>query len=160
MKWLICISILAASLHPFHLSVAEIYFNEDAQTLEIEMKVFIDDMEEGLKQSGYGDVKLGPELETKEVDAILFQYLKNNLNLVVNGDTVDLSFYGKEYEPGNIMWCYMEVQNVTDIHKIVIRNHLLTEVFSDQQNIVHVKKGGKTRSLRLRKGSDLGELIY
>ncbi|MEO0899781.1 MAG: DUF6702 family protein [Bacteroidota bacterium] len=160
MKWLILLGVLVGGLHPFHLSVSEINENKEANTLEISMRLFIDDMEEGLKEAGYGGVKLGSNGPAGNSSALLYKYIQDNFELKVNDEAVAFNFLGAEYEFSNVMWCYLEVENVKDIKKIGVRNHILTEVFSDQQNIVHVRKEGKLQSLRLRKGNDQGELTY
>lgn len=160
MKCLTLCLLLFAGIHPFHLSVTEIFHNREAKSLEISLKLFVDDMDEGIEKAGYGKMYLGTQKEHQNANLFLYKYLLENLNMTIDGKAVKVGFVGKEYEPGNVMWCYLEVKGVKKFSKLKLQNHILTEVFGDQQNIVHVKKGGQTQSLRLRKGYDSGEVEF
>lgn len=158
-----CISIglvLLLGLHPFHLSITDIFHNRENKSLEISMKLFIDDLEDGIEKAGYGLMYLNTEKENPDADLFVYKYLLGNMALFLDDKEVEFIFRGKEYEPGNVMWCYLEVKGVKKFKKVNLTNHVLTEVFDDQQNIVHIKKDGKTQSLRLRKGYDSGELVF
>jgi hypothetical protein len=160
MKCLAIFGCLILGLHPFHLSVTEIFHNPENQSFEISIKLFVDDMEDGIEKAGHGKLFLGTEKEHEKADLFIYDYLLKNIELKLDGKESKFNYLGKEYEPGNVMWCYLEVKKVKRFSKVYLRNHILTEIFEDQQNIVHLKHDGKTKSLRLRKGKDDGELIF
>ncbi|MCI4671381.1 MAG: hypothetical protein MRZ79_24785 [Bacteroidia bacterium] len=160
MKYLAFLASFLLVAHPFHLSTTEIFFNQDQKTLEISLKLFVDDLDDGLEKAGFGKMDLGTSKENENADIFLYKYLLDNFELAVDNKPRKFSFIGKEYEKGNVVWCYLEVKGVKRMSSLYLRNHILTEVFSDQQNIVHVKKDSKTKSLRLRKDKDSGEIMF
>jgi len=56
--------------------------------------------------------------------------------------------------------CYLEVENVTTLETITVSNLALMDFFDEQQNIIHVKKGKKRKSLILEKEKDKGMLKF
>ena len=44
-----------AKVHPFHVSVCEIYHNDKTNALEITLKIFIDDFELSIQNRGHED---------------------------------------------------------------------------------------------------------
>ena len=80
------------------------------------------------------------------------RYLKDKLKVSVNGNVVDFKFIGKEYKD-DIAYCYLEIENVTNIKTLEVTNQLLFDVFSEQQNILRMKLLGKNRSFLLVPGN-------
>lgn len=139
--------------HDFHVSVMRVDHNAEAQTLEVAVKLFIDDLEQSLILLGGPDVKLGSDQEHSESDDFIFQYLNNRLSFYVDGEKKSLSYVGKEAEI-DVLWCYFEVEAVPQVGELKLKNRLLLEQFDDQSNLVHLFIGGAQKSMLLRKGSD------
>ncbi|MDZ7269276.1 MAG: hypothetical protein ONB48_16980 [candidate division KSB1 bacterium] len=137
--------------HPFHVSVCQVDHNPQTQALEITFRLFTDDLEEALLAQGTGRLMLGDSREAPAVDRYLFNYLKHAVVFVVNGDTARFQYVGRETET-DVTWCYVEILKIAQVKKIAITNRLLHELFEDQINLVHVKAGGKLKSLQLRRG--------
>ncbi|RIK75977.1 hypothetical protein DCC62_12210, partial [candidate division KSB1 bacterium] len=95
---------------------------------------------------------LGDPREAQEADRYLYNYLKNQVVIVVNGDTATFRYVGKEVEM-DVTWCYVEIAQVTEVKKIAVTNRILLEIYEEQTNIVHVKAGGRQKSMLLRKGN-------
>jgi len=160
MKCLFLFGCLLLGMHPFHLSVTEMFHNAEEQRLEVSVKLFVDDVELAIEKAGFGKTYLGTKKEVEKAEVFIYAYLLDNLELSLDGAEVAFSYRGREYEPGNVMWCYLEVREVKAFSKVSLRNHILTEVFDDQQNIVHIKQAQQTKSLRLRKGKDKAQVIF
>lgn len=139
--------------HDFHVSVMRIDHNPETQSLEVALKLFIDDLESSLELLGAPPVKLGTEQEHPETDAFLFNYLNNRLSFSVNGEEKSLTYVGKETEI-DVVWCYFEVKDVPHLRELHLRNQLLVEQFDDQSNLVHIYAGTEQKSMLLRKGSE------
>lgn len=143
--------LLSSFSHPFYVSVSQIGYNSESKSLEIACKIFVDDLETALKAAGAQDLYLGLEKEKSGADDIIDNYLKKHLDIRVNGEKVEGIFIGKEVID-DVIWSYIEYSDVAFPSEISIDNTLLLDELEGQQNIVHVKVGGREKSLRLFKG--------
>lgn len=144
-------SAVAGVRHPFYVSICQIDHNPEAKSLELTFKIFTDDLEKALEAQGTGKLYLGDPREAQDADRYLYNYLKNQVVIVVNGDTVAFRYVGKEVEM-DVTWCYLEITQVTEVNKIAVTNRILLEIYEEQTNLVHVKAGGQQKSMLLRKG--------
>ncbi len=150
---------LITSRHPFYVSICQIDHNTKTKTLEITFKIFAEDLESALEAQGAARLHLGSERESNQADRYIHNYLKSHVTLQVDGDTVAFTYVGKEIEMDEA-WCYVEVANVPSVNKLTIRNSILMEQFEAQQNIVHVRVGGKQKSLVLWKDKREGSVEF
>lgn len=146
--FLIAITAFTSLVHPLHVSICEIEYDEKNKSLEIIQRIFIDDIEEEMRK------KLNkPELDITEPEVLstndlLNNYLKQKLSIEVNGKTQPYEFLGYEIE-GDAFFCYLEIEKVRKLKSIKVENNILTDHYDDQTNIVHVKVAGKNRSMKL-----------
>ncbi len=145
--------------HAYYLSICEIDHNLHTKALEIAVKIFTDDLEEALEAQGVEKLHLGTPQESKQAGRYIFEYLKNKLTFVVDGDTAAFDYVGKEVEM-EVTWCYVEARNVAAVKKIAVSNRLLLERHDEQANIVHVKTGGMRKSLLLHKNKTAATLEF
>ena len=136
--------------HKFYVSVTEIEYNEKAESLQIISRVFIDDMEDLLQTRYDSKIRLGNSNETTEASTSIKKYLKQKIEIQIDGKTMEVDYIGKEYED-DMLLLYLEVSNVSSFKKIEIKNAILTDMFSEQKNLVHVNYKGSTKSLILNK---------
>jgi hypothetical protein len=148
-----------ASIHPFHVSVCEMYYNTEKERLEIIHKIFWDDLEDGLStMSGKPEDVANPS-DSVYLQKLIAKYLDNRFSLEVDGNKADLQFLGAELEE-DAFWCYQEVSDLIAFQKIRVRNQILMEVFDDQMNLIHVEHRDKTLSLRLTRRTFEDELVW
>lgn len=139
---------LAAWLHPMHVSVTEIEMDEKEKRLEIMMRVFIDDLELTLRQNFRQ-----PELDVLEpkgqsLDNLMQSYLKTRFAIMLDGKSQIVKYLGHERDHEAFIF-YIEVEKVKKWKAIQIRNSIITEIYDDQSNLVHVSRGETVRSVRL-----------
>ncbi len=146
-------------IHPFYVSVCAIDHNVKTKSLEITFKIFTEDLESALEDQTKERLRLGSKDESPRAELYIKNYLERNVTLQVNGDTIAFSFVGKEIEVDEA-WCYVEVAHVPSVRKLTVRNSLLMEKFEAQQNLVHVKVGGKQKSLVLWKDKKEGTVEF
>lgn len=153
-----------SEFHPFHVSVMSIHHASDENTLQITLKLFADDLEEALNDEQFKkpdqpfvDV-LNPK-DPQELNVLVEKYLRNHFNMKVNGNEVDAAFLGKEVED-MAMWCYFEISDVSQLKSIQVRSSIMTEIFDDQINIVHVNYGGVIKSMKLAGNHLLDEISF
>ena len=151
---------LAAYLHPLHVSVTEIEFDEKEKSLEIMMRVFIDDLELSL-----GNKLNQPDLDLIEpkngltIDQMTGEYLKEHFKIYLDNKLQKTTYLGHERENEAFIF-YIEVKNVKKWKTIQILNNIITETHEDQSNLVHVTVRDKVRSLRLTKDTPLDKLTF
>jgi hypothetical protein len=136
----------------------------EENALQITLKLFADDLEEAMNQEGfrkegqaYIDV-LNPK-DRQQLDVYVEEYVRQRMEMKVNGQAVQPVFLGQEMED-MAMWCYLEVKDVEKINSIRVRSSIMTEIFDDQINIVHVNYGGAIKSMKLAGNRLLDEVLF
>jgi hypothetical protein len=147
------------AVHPFHVSVCDMYYNPDKNRLEIIHKIFWDDLEDGLSQMSGKPEDVANPSDSVYLQKLIANYLDDRFSLEVDGNKADLQFLGAELEE-DAFWCYQEVSDLKAFQKIRVRNQILMEVFDDQMNLIHVEHRDKTLSLRLNRRTFEDELIW
>lgn len=126
-------------LHEFHLSKCQIDYNTEEHALQISMHLFIDDFEEALKKEVTDKLYICTKKEHNDAEKYIADYLNQNFQLEVDGEAVSYNFIGKEPSEDLLgVWCYLEVENISSIKKLNVKNKVLMESFEDQKNIVSV----------------------
>lgn len=139
--------------HEYYVSVTNIEYAKTQESLQIISQIFIDDFETLLRQRYDETITLAEEDEPEIIDTYMARYISSKLKVNVNGKAFTFDFIGKEYKD-DIVYCYLEITNVSDIKSIEVTNQLLFDVFSDQQNIVRLKLLGKNKSFLLVPDND------
>ena len=134
-------------------------YNEENESLQIISRVFIDDMEKLLKTRYSEELYLNKEDEHAAADDFLQKYFSDKLEISVNGKTEDFTYIGKKYENDQLV-LYLEVENLKDPDQVSVRNEVLTDLFPDQKNVVHVTRNGTTKSLLLSRHNESGRINF
>ncbi len=145
--------------HKFYISVTNVDYSEKDKAVQIITRVFVDDMNAVLKERYGIQTKLGTDKETDKDLEFLKKYLRTKFVVEINGKKVDYTFIGKKYDTDMLIW-YLEVPNVPlgNLKKIAIENEVLTDIYDDQQNVVHFKINGTKKSFVLVKSDTKGML--
>ncbi len=130
------------SAHPFHLSTCEIDYRPDKQRLEIAVKVFTDDLEEGLAFRFQEKIWLVEENEAAEIDRKLYTYLNEKVQINADQQPLAMSWVGKDVQM-DVTWLFVEVENVPEVKQWEIVNRILFELFDDQRNMLTFRANGK-----------------
>ncbi|MGA1226859.1 MAG: DUF6702 family protein [Tamlana sp.] len=133
------------SLHKYYISLTQINFIEEKQSLQITSRIFIDDLENLLRTRYDKNITLAGKDEPTIVNTYIEAYLKEKFTIKINNHEVNTNFVGKEYD-GDIMRCYIEVEGVNNIKSIDISNQVLFDIFEDQQNIIKTFINSKHKS--------------
>lgn len=145
--------------HKFYVSVTNIRYSEKEETLQVTTRIFIDDLESVLLERYGVRTALSTEDEIDTANEYIGKYLKRKMVFTINGEHVPYTFLGKEYET-DIAICYIEVPAgpLDNIKTIEIQNDVLTDMFEEQQNVVHFRMAGKRRSFVLLRENNKGML--
>ena len=151
-KFLIIIFIIPlfafTSMHKYYISVTQINYVKEKESVQITSRLFIDDFENALKTNYDENIILADKDEAKITDTYMQRYLQDKIKLRINNKAVTFNFIGKEYE-GDIVRCYLEVENVKSIESFSITNSVLFDLQKDQQNIVKTNINSKDKSVIL-----------
>ena len=145
--------------HKFYISVTNVDYSEKNQSVQIITRIFIDDMNAVLKERYGISSMLGTDNESADDRAYFEKYIRTKFLVEVNGETVKYNFIGKKYDTDMVI-CYLEVTDVPlkNLKQIGIQNEVLTDLYDDQQNVVHFKINGKKKSHVLIKSRPKGML--
>lgn len=146
-----------SGIHPIHVSVTEIAYDEEEKELEIMLRAFTDDIELGIRQQ-----RNDPALNVQAVPnlkSMLWDYVQPHITVRLDGKPHPLKYIGYEKED-DVFVFYIQVQPVKPWKTIEIKNSLLTDVYNDQSNLINVTHRAKTKSLRLMRDNLSGTLTF
>jgi hypothetical protein len=155
----VILSWVLSGLHPLHVSVTDIVHDEKERELEITMRIFTDDLEAAIRaQRNSADLDLlNPAQST--TNELVKDYVLQRFSVSLDGKNQVLNFLGTQVEDDALL-CYIQVRAVKKWKTIEVLNSIITEVYDDQSNLVHVTVGEKVRSLRLMKSNPSGKLTF
>lgn len=123
--------------HDFHLSRCEINYETKSGAIQIAAHIFIDDLEVALALNGRKNLYLCTNKEHPDGELAIENYINQMLKIKAGGKHLSFALLGKETSKDQMaVWCYLEVEGISNISTIEIENKILTEVFNDQKNIV------------------------
>lgn len=136
------------SAHKFYVSVTQIDYVPSKKRVEITSRIFIDDLEKGLNKRFNKKVNLTSTKELPEAEELIKSYLKEKIKISINKKPQNIEFLAREVE-GDVLILYTKIAISKKINTFEIYNSLLTEVYSDQQNIVHTNINSNKKSILL-----------
>jgi len=146
--------------HPFHVSVCEITYDQEDKALEITHRIFLDDMENALRE--YHDLTqfdITRPKENLDLNELLRVYIIENFKIKINEEAKKYEFIGYELEK-DVIYAYLQVVNLTSFNDLEVFNTILIQLFDDQENLVHVKKRKKIKTLRLNRGHFIDKVTF
>ena len=146
-------------LHPIHISVTEIDYNQKNKSLEIVSRIFIDDLELSVRSQKQNESLelLNPVGGT--TDQLVTAYLAEHLRVRVDGKAAKINYLAHEIDDLAIV-CYLEIEGVRKLKNIEVTNSVIQETHADQSNLVHVTYLGPVKSMRLTRDKPTGKLEF
>lgn len=156
---LVILSLSFTATHKFYVSVTNMVYSEKDSAFQITSRIFIDDLEQVLEERYGINAELATENEAKLADEYIQKYFKAKFAIELDDEIVKYSFLGKRYD-NDVVICYLEVTdvNLKDLKTIAIQNEILTDLFEEQQNVVHIKWEGQKKSFVLIRENNKGML--
>lgn len=140
----------ATHAHKFYMSICDMEYNPKSKSLEIVVKLFVDDFEETLERETGDPIFIGEENENWKTDEFITSYFQSHFQISQNGKTLTNKFIGKEIDK-DYAWVYIEVPNFKVDKSSTLKNSLLIDYFESQTNKVNYKNGQITNSFTLHK---------
>lgn len=145
--------------HKYYVSVTEVEYVKEQESMQIVTRIFIDDFEKMLRERYDESITLDIGKDETQIDAYIQKYLSSKLQITIDNTLQQFEFLGKEYED-DILFCYLEITDVTEVNTFEIVNQVLFDVFDDQQNLVKTKINSKRKSFMLIPQNDKGVLNF
>ena len=146
-------------LHDFYVSVSYMEYNSERNAIEIQKKIFFDDLELAIrnayKVNNFDIVNDDQEL----VNHYIEKYLLENIKLTVNGKIEKFNYLGHEYVNGTIR-CYFEVLNIRRLKEIDIHDTSLFLYFDGQENLVYFEMNNNLSTIRLKSPKLSEKIIF
>lgn len=145
--------------HKYYVSITEIEYVPKQKSVQIISRIFIDDLEKLIRTRFDKSITLAVKDENPQVDFYLKKYLKEKIQIKINGALVTLNVLGKEYDD-DIAICYIEIPNVDAVHSIEVTNQVLMDLYQEQQNMIRLNINNTKKSLMLTYQNDKGVLNF
>jgi len=156
---LFIIPFFAFSAHKYYLSLTQIKFKEESKSVQIIINVFMDDIELALNKDYNIDLQLTTKNELPKNDVYFEKYLKEKIQFKLDEVFKEFKYIGKEYD-GELVYFYLEIENISQLNKIQVVNKILIKHFPEQQNLIKTNVGKKNKSILLNKEKTSGILEH
>ncbi|WP_284651526.1 DUF6702 family protein [Flavobacterium terrisoli] len=147
----------AVSAHRFYVAIYQIDFVPQKKRVEITTRIFMDDLNDAVTKAYKKSTNIGTEKETQEDIVLLKKYLAENFRISINGKPKEYNYLSHEIE-SNVVVCYLSIKEIAKVSSLQVENSILTEVHSDQQNIIQFNNNGKKQNLLLSSSITKGML--
>jgi predicted RNase H-related nuclease YkuK (DUF458 family) len=136
----------AFTLHKFYVGVFQIDYFKEKKAVQITARLFIDDLEKALYKKHNKHIYITTKDEIAEANTLIANYLSEKLKIKINNKSQSLQFLTKEQED-NIVICYLKIPFKDNIKDLEITNTVLSDIFNEQQNLVHLNLNSNKKTL-------------
>lgn len=136
----------AFTYHKFYVGVFQIDYFKEKKAVQITTRLFIDDLEKVLYKKHKKHFYLTTKDEVTDANSFISKYLEDNLKIKINNKIQSFQFLTKEQED-NIVICYLKINFKDNIKNLEITNTILSDVFKEQQNLVHLNINGNKKTI-------------
>ena len=150
--------------HDFHVSHTTLHYNKAQESIEITVRVAIDDLEKTLETKSSDKLKLGSPKENKSSDQYIKNYFDHHLQISINEKMAAYNWIGKEIAKDlHDIYLYFEIPDCNPsrkIESITIENTLFLERSHKQTNIVLVEFGDLNFNLTFNKDYNKERVVF
>ena len=144
---------MAFGIHDHYISLTKIKYVEEKKSVQITMSYNIDDLEKVLENRYEVSMELANKSENKKSGYYLESYVRQKFKVSINEKEQTYTYLGKEYED-DLVYIYLEIENVDQIKQIEVQNSMLLEEFEEQQNFIKLSIAGIQKTFILIKAND------
>lgn len=131
--------------HKYHTSLTQLRHNHETKSLEIEMRVFSEDLETMVSQRA----KQRVSLEQDRAKTIVAAYVKERFKLSKDAKQLDLKWVGMDIGVRET-WLLLEAPFEGDLHGWQLMNAMLFEIGHQQVNTVNISDGDRKATLTFK----------
>ena len=145
--------------HKFYVSVTQIDFVPNKKRVEITSRIFIDDLEKALEKKFKKKFYITSTKEIENSEILIQEYLKEKIKISINKKAQNIEYLAREVE-GDVLIFYTKIAISKKINTFEIYNSLLTDLYKEQQNIVHLNINGNKNSFLFTNSETNQKLNY
>ncbi|MBP6586226.1 MAG: hypothetical protein KA215_11255 [Flavobacterium sp.] len=142
------IGLCSFTMHKFYVSVTQINFVPEKKVIQITARFFIDDLNNALEKKHKTKFYLGSSKESAVQLEQFKKYISDKFSIKVNAKFKEIQFVQKEIED-DVFIIYLKVSDVSKVNSIEVKNTLLFDFITEQQNIIHTQVLNKKQSALL-----------
>ncbi len=145
--------------HKFYVSVTQIDFVPNKKRVEITSRIFIDDLEKALEKKFKKKFYITSTKEIENSEILIQEYLKEKIKISINKKAQNIEYLAREVE-GDVLIFYTKIAISKKINTFEIYNSLLTDLYKEQQNIVHLNINGNKNSFLFTNSETNQKTVY
>ena len=154
--WIVCSSFTP---HKYYVAVTQMDLVPQKKRVEITSRIFIDDFEKALTKKFKQKPNITTSNELPEAEEWIKQYITEKIKVSINKKPQRIEYLAKEIE-GDVIIIYTKIAISKKINTFEIFNSLLTDVYSEQQNIVHVNINSNKNSFLFTNSDAQQKIVY
>lgn len=128
--------------HAIYVSILEIRYDEEWGDLNLQVKIFSDDLENALQTSANRQLFLRPDQESPNIDGYLQAYLNEKIQLRSRDGNMPLHLVRKKFVE-DATWIYLKAYGSCNMTSLTVKSSILLELFDAQTNIIRLKANGE-----------------
>lgn len=136
----------AFTFHKFYVGVFQVDYFKEKKAVQITARLFIDDLEKALYKKYNKHFYITTKDEVADANTYISKYLEEKLKIKINNKIQTIQFLAKEQED-NIAICYLKINFKENIKDLEITNNVLIDIFSEQQNLLHLNINGNKKTI-------------
>ncbi|QSS97556.1 DUF6702 family protein [Psychroflexus sp. ALD_RP9] len=140
----------SASKHEYYLSVTDVDYIEDQNSIQIISRVFVDDFENVLKKRYQKPFVLIEGNEIEETEIYIERYINQKFSVEVDGEIKQLNYLGFKYKD-DMVFLFIEINQIKPFSRITIKDEILIDLFKTQKNLIHFTAKNFKQSFILEK---------
>ena len=155
---LLLVAVFPAQLiaHELYLSITTIQHQRDDQKLSIQVRLFVNDLEESIMQQKGVQLGLWKNTPIDNAQDYVVEYICSRLFIYIDElpvplDFIELQIESAEIVVDHVIICELEAYGISEISSIRISNSLLIETIDDQVNIVNILANESRKTINLNK---------
>jgi hypothetical protein len=156
---LFIIPLFAFTIHKYYISLTKIDYKKESNSVQITLRLFIDDLQDTLNSTYAKDFELGLPNESKKIDSLIYNYVVPKFIVKINSVDKTYTYLGKEYED-EVVYVYLEIENISTINSMEIKNTIFMEKFPNQKNIIKLNINTRKKTFLLTNKKESDSIIF
>ena len=150
--------------HPLKLSLSQIEYSSESNTIQIDLRLFLMDVNEALTFDPEStELRFCEPDESPNANPLLMSYLNDFISFEANGQRIPIKLENKSIKGEGIntaLQISFEYQQKEPLETLKIKNTVFTDLFFDQTNIIYVHINSDSTSLMLNKRTPSHTLTF
>ena len=150
--------------HPLKLSLSQIEYSLESNTIQIDLRLFLMDVNEALTFDPEStELRFCEPDESPNANPLLMSYLNEFISIEANGQRIPIKLENKSLKGEGIntaLQISFEYPQEMPLKTLKIKNTVFTDLFFDQTNIIYVHINSDSTSLMLNKRTPSHTLTF